>query len=448
MVEIKDLIFRGYDIRGVYPTEIDEDLAYRLGRAFVTFFKCKQVVIGKDMRKSSPSLFKALAKGATDQGADVIDIGMCTTPMLSFSVANYDYEGGIMISASHNPPEYNAFKLIKKKALQVVKGSGMEEIKELIKENKFEEPAKKGKITKKEVLNDYISHISKFTENIKDLKIAVDYGNGVGAISAKPLFSKLPITVLSLYEKPDGTFPNHHANPHDTENFKDLQRKVIEEKADLGIFFDGDADRSIMVDENGEIVSTDMLVGVIVGKELKKYPGEKVYHDLRFSKAVREEIKKAGGKPVMMKVGNPFYKEKLINEGGLMGAEVSGHVMFKENYNIDDGLFLAIKTMDIMCTSEKKISELIKPLKKYFQTEEINIEVKNQDKVLDIVKERFKDGKFIDIDGVLIEYPDWWFNLRKSNTEPLIRLRAEADTKEKLDEKKQLLLKIMQEADK
>ncbi len=443
MLEMNPKIFKAYDVRGVYPEEINEDAAYRIGRAFAVFLGCKKVVVGRDMRDSSEALFSHLARGLNDQGVDVVDIGLVTTPMLNFSVAHYGYDGGIMISASHNPSQYNAFKLIAPPALQIGAGSGMEEIKALAVKNEFRSAGTEGKIFKKEVLDDYLTHIKRFTGNIKGLKIVCDYGNGVGAISAKPLLDSLPVECIHLFEIPKGSFPNHPANPHEIKNFQDIQKAIRENHADIGLFFDGDADRSIVLDENGEIIFPDMITCLLVQSELKGHEGEKVYFDLRFSKVTKEEIVKNKGVPVMMKVGNPFYKEKLIKEGGLFGAELSGHMMFKENYSIDDGLFAAVKVLNSVCISGKKVSELIAPFRRYFQSPEISTKVDDAPAVLDRVKARYSDGQLLEIDGIHVTYPDWWFSLRKSNTEPLVRLRLEADTQELLEQKKEELLAII-----
>jgi len=436
-------IFKAYDIRGIYPEEINEEAAYKIGHAFVKFLNAKKIAVGIDARKSSPSLFKEFVRGITDEGCDVINIGMCTTPMLGFAVAYLDLDGGVMISASHNPPEYNAFKLLSKNSLQLYDDFGIKEVKKLA-ELSFENGSSKGKIIKKDILPDYVNHLLKFAKDIKNLKTVCDYGNGVGAVSAKEFLDNLPISTTHLFPEPDGSFPNHLANPHELENLKTLQEKVLEEKADLGIFFDGDADRSILVDEKGEIVPPDLELAILAKEELKNHKGEKVYFDLRFSKIVDEVIKETGGKSVMMRVGNPFYKEKLQKEGGVLAGEFSGHIMFKDNYCLDDGLFAAVKIMGIMSRTKKPLSELIKPFKKYYQTEEINLKVKNPDETLRKVKEEFKDGESINLDGVYIKYSDWWFNLRKSNTEPLVRLRIEADSPELLEEKKREVLNIIE----
>ncbi len=443
-MDINSDIFKAYDIRGVFPDEIDATAAYRVGRAMVRFTGARTVAVGRDMRKSGIELFRDLARGITDQGADVLDIGMCTTPMLSFAVAQGN-DAGIMISASHNPSQYNAFKLIKKPSEQLSSDTGILDIQEMCEKDDFkDDDGSKGRVRRLDILPAYISHILGFATSIKGLKVVVDYGNGVGAISTRPVFDRLDIEAIHLYADPDGTFPNHPANPHDLKNMDDVREKVKKEKANLGIFYDGDADRSIIIDEKGEIVPADILLGLLAVEELDKHPNEKVYYDLRFSKAIREEIDKAGGNPVMMKVGNPFYKSALIHKGGIIAGELSGHVMYKDNYCIDDGLFCAVKVMDIMCTRKRPISELVKPFRRYFQSEEINRTVPDPRGVLKKVASAYKDGRLSKMDGVRVEYSDWWFSLRMSNTEPLVRLRIEADTAELLSEKRHELMKFIE----
>ena len=430
--------FKSYDIRGLYPEEINEKLAFKVGQAFAHFLKAKDIVVGFDMRESSPSLFEHLTKGMMSQGVNVINIGMVTTPMLSFAVARYNYDGGIMISASHNPGEYNAFKVIGKRGVQLSSETGLNTLKELSQQT-FDSK-NPGVMVKKGVMHDYLNHVSSFSKN-HNLKVVADYGNGVGAISAEPFFKRMGIEVVPMYPEPDGSFPNHPANPHDVENLQDLQKKVVEEKADLGLFFDGDADRVVVVDEKGEIVYADLLLALLAQEELKQHQNEKVYFDLRFSKVVPEIITANHGIPIMMRVGNPFYKEKLIHEGGILAGEFSGHIMFKENYGIDDGLFATIKTMNLL--QNETLSSLVNTMKRYKNTPEINLKVKDADESLRKVAAKFQGGESISIDGVHISYKDWWFSLRKSNTEPLVRLRIEADSTELLEEKKAEILEML-----
>lgn len=435
--------FRAYDIRGIYPDEINEDLAYLIGRAVVRYCSAKTIVVGCDARTSSPSLKKKLIEGINCEGADVFDIGLCTTPMTNFAVQNYNYDAGIMISASHNPPQYNAFKIIKPGILQVGEDEGLLDIKALVKKG-FQSCPSKGTVTEKEVLSDYISHLLKFSEGISGLKVVADYGNGVGAVSAAPTFARLDIETINMYEKPDGTFPNHPANPHDVKNFDELKEKVVSEGADLGIFFDGDADRALFVDEKGNIVPTDLLVAVLSKVELAKGKKGMIYYDLRFSKSFPKIIKEADGETKMMGTGNPPMKKALKEEGGILAAEFSGHMMFSENWGIDDGLFSCLKVLSLLSEKKKPLSEIIEPLKIVEGSPEISLEAKNPDTVYDRVKDTFPHGVVNEIDGVYIDFPDGFVLVRKSKGEPnLFRVRAEAKTKDELKKRLDKVLNIV-----
>lgn len=425
--------FKAYDIRGVYPAEVDEELAYLVGRSLVRFLSAKTIVVGRDMRTSSTSLSERLIEGIVCEGADVVNIGMCTTPMLNFAVSNYGYDGGVMITASHSPRETNGLKLIKPGSEQIGVDNGLEDIKEIAGKG-FSDCPGKGAVTEKDILSDYLPRMLEAAEGMCHLKVAVDYGNGVGAVSAKPVFARMDLDLTEMYEEPDASFPNHPANPHDIENFNDLVNTVREKGADLGIFFDGDADRAIFVDDLGSIVPPDLLVVLLAQEELKKHPKEKIYYDLRFSKAVPDLIKKAGGEPVMMRVGNPFYKKALKKDGGILGAEFAGHIMYAENNNADDGLYVSIKTMKLLCTRGKKLSELIAGVKKYEGSLEESMEAKNPETVYDRIYSEFPEAKEIELDGAYLDFPDGFISVRQSQNERnLFRIRAEAKDKKTLE---------------
>ncbi|MCK4634490.1 MAG: phosphomannomutase/phosphoglucomutase [Candidatus Aenigmarchaeota archaeon] len=431
-------ICKAYDVRGKYPLELDENWAFKIGSAFGKFLKGEKIVIGMDARESSPSIKESVIKGLCSEKKEVIDIGLCNTPMLYFAVIKWEVSGGIMISASHNPAEFNGIKMVKNEKgniLQIGKDSGMLEIEKLSKEIEIKEV-----VIQKEnrnILDEYINHLFRKLEKKEGLKIVIDYGNGVGSLAAKPFFDKTDFEVYHLYDEPKPNFPNHEPNPHVKENFNDLIKEVKKRKADLGIFFDGDADRATPVDENGTELRGDILIGILALDILKTYSGEKIYYDLRCSKTLEKEIKKAGGIPVAMKVGNPYYKEKLIKEGGVLGAETSGHMMYKEHYCIDDGLYAMIKLINIILKSGKKLTELSLPFMKYYKTYEINIRTQNKEEKLNQIEEIYskKEAKISKIDGITVEFDDWWFNVRSSNTEDLLRLNLEADTKELMEEK-------------
>lgn len=442
---MKKSVFGAYDVRGIYPDEINEELAYRIGRAFVRFLSAKMVVVGRDARLSSPALREKLIEGISCEGADVVDIGMCSTPMLSYAVASYGYDGGIMISASHNPGNYNAFKLIKAGALQIDEDSGIKEIENIVGKG-FADCGIKGAITEKDILNDYISHILEFAKDIFGLKVVVDYGNGVGSISGKPTLARLDIDLKEIYDNPDGNFPNHPANPHDIENFNDLKKEVLKEKADLGIFFDGDADRAWFVDDLGRIIPNDLLTVLMAKDALEAHPKDNIYFDLRFSKSVPEQIKKMGGMPVMMRVGNPFYKRALKEKGGALAAEFAGHFMFPENFNIDDGLFAAIKVLNLIAEGSEKISKMIDDVNKYETSNEESLEAKDPETLYDRIISAFPEGKLIELDGAYLDFPDGFISVRQSQNEPqLFRIRAEAKTEKELNDRLNKVKKIVLE---
>lgn len=424
--------FKAYDIRGLYPDEVNEDLAYDVGRAFVRYLSAKTIVVGRDMRKSSPVLSQKIIEGITCEGADVIDIGMCTTPMLNFAVSFYGYDGGIMVTASHSPSEINGLKLIKPGSEQMGVDNGLLDIKNLVTKG-FTQCKKGAAVTEREILNDYLGRVLVAAPDISGLKVVVDYGNGVGAISSKPALARLDIDTVELYENPDDSFPNHPANPHDIENMNDLIHSVLKEKADLGIFFDGDADRAIMVDDIGRVVPVDLLTVLLAEEELKKTKSGKVYYDLRFSKSVPDQIKKYGGDPVMMRVGNPFYKQELKKGEGILGAEFSGHIMYADNYNMDDGLYASLKTLNLLSQRGCKLSGLIDSVNIYKSSNEESYEAKNPDTVFDRLVSEFSEAEQIELDGVYLNFNDGFISVRQSQTEPqLFRIRVEAKTPEVL----------------
>ena len=441
--KINEKIFKSYDIRGIYPDQINGEAAFKIGQAFAEYIG-SDIVVGRDMRMSSDEIFENFARGVNSLGYNVADLGLCTTPMLNFAVADQGFKGGAMITASHNPAQYNGIKLIGGNAVMLSKDKGIGEIKELVLKDEFKVADSPGKIEKLDILDKYVDWMLVKVGPLKKIKVVVDCGNGMAGISAKPAFEKLGLDVTELYYEPDGTFPNHPANPAEPDNLKDIEESVRQENADLGIVFDGDGDRAFFIDELGKTHAVGFLLAAIADHELKDHPGEKVYYDLRFSKKVVEAIKNAGGEPVRMRVGNPFYKEKLINQGGLMATEDSGHFMYAENYGLDDGLFAALKVLQWLTKTGKTFSAFIAPYEEgCYISGETNVETEEAAEIIADLKEKYKDGKLNELDGVTIEYPDWWFNLRASNTEPLVRLNIEANNPKLLDEKKAELLKII-----
>lgn len=425
--------FKAYDIRGKYPDEVNEDLAFLVGRAIVGHLSAKIIVVGRDMRLSSKSLSDKIIEGVISEGADVVDIGLVTTPMLNFAIANYGYDGGIMISASHNPKDDNAFKIIDSNVVQIDGLNGLQDIRQSVKSDLGISSVEQGTVVRRNILNDYKSHIIKTIGAAGDLSVVSDFGNGVGSVSAVPVFKDLGLKVKVMFARPDGRFPNHSANPHDLCNFNDLINKVKKRKADLGLFFDGDADRVNFVDDLGRIVPTDLIAALLAQEELTVNKSKFVYYDLRFSKAFPEIIRQAGGIPIMMRVGNPFFKRILREKGGVIGAEFSGHIIFPDNFNIDDGLFASLKAMKMMSRRGKKLSDLINDITIFSTSPEESVQSKNPSSVTERLTAAYPQARQIDLDGLYLDFDDGFISVRQSQSEQqLYRIRVEAKTEEEM----------------
>lgn len=438
-------IFKSYDIRGIYPSEINEGVAFDIGRAFIKYTGAKNVAVGRDARISSPMLFEALVKGIIDQGAVVSDIGQVPTECLYFAVGNYDFDAGIMITASHNPKEYNGFKMIEKNGdfIKMIPGK---DLAEAVERGEFK-TEKKSEIEEKDIWDDYLNHILSFVDlnEIAPMKIVVDASNGVAGNVISKMKDKLPVKIIALNFEPDGDFPNHSPNPLEGGSIDKIGETIRKEKADLGFIFDGDADRMFLVDENGQLVRADATLLLLAKYFLRKNPGMAVAYNAICSKAVPEFIKKWGGNPVRTKVGFINVREGLLRNNGIMGGELSGHYCFKDNYYMDSGIIAFLTLLQIISedfsenTDRVKISEIAKELSPYAKPSELNFKVQNKDVILEKAKQKYSDGKQDFLDGITVEYEDWWFNLRPSNTEPLLRLTIETDTEELLAQKQKEL---------
>lgn len=437
-------IFKAYDIRGIYGEELNDETAYKVGRAFVKFLRPKKIVIGYDIRNSSGTLVTQLIKGVTESGCNVIDIGLCSTPMNYYANGKLEVDGSIMVTASHNPAEYNGFKLCREKAIPLSGETGIKEIEKLVEKDEWEESETRGDITKNEEIKDeYIKFISSKFEGRDKLKVVVDCANAMGIQELEALKQIENLEITELFAEPDGSFPNHEANPLKAETLKELQKKVSEINADIGIGFDGDADRVGFVDEKGEIVPMDFIGAIISEDVLSRKPGSKIFYDLRSSKIIKDIIEKNNGEPNMSRVGHAFIKEQMREIDAEFASELSGHFYFKDNFYTESSSLAAISIMNIIQSKKKKLSELSDSLKKYFHSGEINSSVKDKDAVLKALEENYSDGKILHLDGLSVTYKDWWFNVRASNTEPLLRLNLEANTKELMEEKKKELLRII-----
>jgi len=432
-------IFKTYDVRGTYGNDLTDDVAYKIGRAFVSFLKCKEVVVGYDMRVSSPKLSKAFMKGVNDQGADAIDIGQVSTDGLYFA-SGFLNKPGVMFTASHNPPQYNGLKFCRAMAVPINEDTGLQQIKSIIQKNKFKKSKDNGRVIKKNILNDYVKHVLSFINNkkIKNLKIAVDAGNGMAGKIIPLVYNTLPVKVIPLYFELDGTFPNHLADPSKYENLKELQKIVKKEKCDFGMAFDGDADRVFFVDEDGNIVNSSLISALIIKNILRKHKNQNIIYNLVCSRIVPETIKKYHGKAYIERVGHSFIKTTMKKINALFACEHSAHYYFKHNFNADSGIIASLIVSEIISKKNKPLSKLLKEFEVYFKIEETNFEVKDKEKKLKEIKDYYKDknAKIMEMDGVSVEFDDYWFNVRPSNTEPLLRLNLEAVSKKVMEEKK------------
>ena len=436
-------IFKAYDIRGVYGETLTDETAYKIGRAFVTFLKCRKVVVGRDMRSHSPAIFDALARGLTLQGAEVIDLGLCSTPMSYFANGKLEADASIMITASHNTAEWNGFKMCREQAIPISGATGIQDIERIVEREEFDPPAATpGKVRQHDILPEYVAHVRRFADLKRPLRLAVDYANAMGIYEGKVLEGLVDVT--PLFATLDGTFPNHEANPLKPETFQALQQTVRSGGYDFGIAFDGDADRVGFVDEKGDIVPMDLITALIAQVILKKEKGP-VYYDLRSSWAVREVIEENGGTALMSRVGHAFIKQQMRDSGALFAGELSGHYYFRENYYTESSSMAALYVANLVSRSQQSLSDLVRPLRRYYASGEINSKVEDAAEVFRRLREKYSDGKVIELDGLSIEYADWWFNVRPSNTEPLVRLNLEARTRELMESKRDEVLAIIRE---
>lgn len=450
-MNIDSKIFKAYDIRGIVPEELNEQIAERVGMAFVKFLeeqgaKEAGIVVSRDIRTSSPALFEALSKSITSMGIDVIDVGQSSTDMFYFACGTLGLPG-IAITASHNPKQFNGFKMIKKMPYAIGKGQGMERIQELVLSGDLAPTGDKiGTIVQKDVRDDFIKKILSFIDisKVKPLKVVIDCGNGMAGPYIERLKEFLPIEIIPMFFEPDGTFPNHPADPLEKTNRAELEKRVMVENADLGIAFDGDVDRCFFVDDTGEFVSGDFLTAVLAERFLKKFPGGKIIYDLRASDVVPDTVHMLGGRPLINRVGHAYIKRRMIEEGATFAGEVTGHYYFKNFFNADSGLIPALLILEMLSEENKKFSEILQPLRgKYFISGEINSKVNDVKAVLQKIETIYKAGEIEKIDGISARFADWHFNVRGSNTEPLIRLNLEAKTKVMMEEKRDEVLGVI-----
>lgn len=443
-MEIDESIFKAYDIRGTVPEQLNEEIMYRIGRAVVDFLGCKKVVVGMDMRDTSESFAQKLIEGLREQGADVIFLGLCTTPMNYYANGKLECDASVMITASHNPAGWNGVKICREKAIPLSGETGIMDIKELVIKNEFKNVEEKGTISKHKILDDYCEFVDSHYHNKENkvLTVVADCANAMGVEELKALKNLPNLKIIPLYDILDANFPNHEANPLKLDTLKDLQEKVLEEEADLGIAFDGDADRCGFVDENGNVIRSDFITALIAKDILEESPQEKIFYDLRSSKVVKKIIEETNGIPLMCRVGHAFIKSQMRDVGAIFAGELSGHYYFKENYNAESSSLAAVRIINMILKKETPLSELAESLKIYSQSGEINRKVSDSKAVMQKLKDHYSDAKQLELDGITIEYDNWWFNVRSSNTEPVLRLNLEAETEEMMEAKTKEVLDL------
>jgi phosphomannomutase len=438
-----DLIFKAYDIRGLYPQQLDEATAAKIGEAFARWAGVDKLVMGRDMRTSSPALSRAFAGGAGSAGTTVIDLGEVSSDALYFASGVLDLPGA-MFTASHNPPEYNGVKLCRSQAAPIGGDSGLEEIKDLARKA---EGVAEPRLESLDILPRYAEHCRSLIEpaSLQPLKVAIDAGNGMAGKTVPIVFEALPFEVVPLYFELDGTFPNHLANPIEPENLVDLQRTVTEHGCDVGIAFDGDADRMFLVDDRARLIQGSTTTAMVAERLLRKFPGESIIYNLICSWTVPEVITENGGRPIRTRVGHSYIKEIMADTGAIFGGEHSGHYYFRDNFRADSGMIAALLVLEAMSETGRRLSEMLEPYNRYFASGEINSVVADQSASVERLAGAYPDGRQDRTDGLTVEFEDWWFNCRASNTEPLLRLNLEAKTVELMNEKRDEVLAIIRD---
>jgi len=445
--DIDASIFKSYDIRGIVPSQLNVDIAYAIGRAFVEVLDRKNICIGRDMRPSGPDFMAAMSRGAADAGADVTQVGLISTDAIYFAVGHYGFDGGIMITASHNPAQYNGFKFCREEAIAISIETGLAGIRDTAISGNFKpDAARKGTIKEQAVLDAFADHCLSFIDDIgaiKPFKIAIDAGNGMAGETVPRVFEKLPCDVIPMYFELDGTFPNHPASPIEPENMVDLQAAVIEHGCDFGVAFDGDADRMFLVDEKGALIGGDIVTALVGIDTIRLNPGAKILYNLICSRSVPEAIVKAGGVPVRSQVGHSFIKKVMRDENIPFGGEHSGHFYFKKNWFADSGMIALMQCLNVFSRANGTVSSVIAPIDNRSRSGEVNSTVNDIPGKLEQLQAKYADATIDHLDGLTIEYADWWMNVRPSNTEPLLRLNVEGDTRALMEQHRDEALAII-----
>jgi len=444
-------VFKAYDVRGIYPDELDEAGAEAIGRAYVEQFEPRRIAVGRDMRVSSPAMQEALMRGAASAGANVFDLGLVGTEMVYFAVGSLGLEGGAMVTASHNPKEYTGMKLVRRGALPVGGESGLLDVRDRAVSEADTTgvrhlPCPEGAIEEYDIWPAYVDRVLSFVDvsEIKPLKVVIDAANGMAGTVLPPVLERLPVETVRCYFEPDGSFPNHEPNPLLPENREFIVRKTLEEGADLGVAFDGDADRCFFVDDTGEFVPGDFVTALFAESALAREPGATIIYDVRASRAVPDTIERDGGIPVMSRVGHAFIKAKMREVDAAFAGEVSGHYYFRDFSQADTGVVPFLLMLELISKKSERLSEILAPLRsRYLITGELNTPVPDVALKLQEIKERYADGRISHLDGISIDYDDWHFNVRPSNTEPLLRLNLEATSEELMERKRDEVLALI-----
>jgi phosphomannomutase len=436
-------IFKSYDIRGVFNTEWTGDTAYEIGLRLPALLEARRIVVGRDVRLSSEEVFTRLASGITDAGCDVADIGLCDTPAVYFATAHYGVDGSVMITASHNPPEYNGLKVSRRMAVPVGYDTGLAKLESAVAGGvSVPRPPRAGTVSRLDTRADYLAHLARFSSDLSRLKAVIDCSNGMAGLYLKDVLRGTGLRYSLMFDDPDGRFPNHPPNPLVEENLAQLKGRVIEERADLGICFDGDADRVMFVDQEGRFISPDLLIGFLGSYYFTLHPERRagssriMTYDVRSSRGVVEFLQALGAEPTICKVGHSFAKKLLRDTDGIAGGELAGHYYFRENFFCDSGMIAALVVMEVLAADGRPFSRVVAEIGRYHFSGEINFTVPNGGAILQRVKSDYPGGTLTDLDGIRIDFPDWWFNLRVSNTEPLLRLVVEAKDGESLEKRK------------
>jgi phosphomannomutase len=447
MTRIEPGIFKAYDIRGLYPDELNGEVARRVGRALVEYLGARKIAVGRDCRLSSPELAAAFIEGVRSEGCAVVDIGVASTDMLYYQVARHELDGGAIITASHNPAQWNGLKLVRRGALALSGDAGIKEIREWLGEGRFaDSPSAEGALEAASPRDDYARHCLSFVDvdTIPPLKVVLDTANGMGAVGADAIFESLPVVAVRMYFDLDGTFPNHPADPLLEENRRDIVERVVREKADLGIAWDGDADRCFFIDDTGAYVPGDFVTALLGEAYARREPGARIIYDVRASRSVPERVTAAGGVPLMNRVGHAFFKKRMRDENAVFGGEVSGHFYFRDNWFVDNGMIPALLVLERLGRDRCKLSELVAPLRaRYHISGEINSRVSDVGRALALIEERYGDGRITTLDGISVDYDTWHFNVRPSNTEPLLRLNLEAGSREDMQARRDQVLALI-----